>query len=102
MESNIAYVVGAIANIAFGMKSLPQVVKCYKSKSTAGLSLPMLLLDFLGNIGCTYYIYATVKFAVYFQYVNYFLASLWLVILFVMMRKYKTPKRKFTIRVDSI
>jgi uncharacterized protein with PQ loop repeat len=88
MEYNFACFIGMIANLLFGLKSLPQVIKCYKSKSTEGLSLPMLLFDFGGNIGCTYYIYSTVKFAVVFQYVNYALASLWLIILFIMMRRY--------------
>lgn len=88
----LASVIGVIANLLFGMKSFPQIVKCYKTKSTDGISIAMLLLDFGGNIGCTYYIYATVKFAVVFQYVNYFLATLWLVILFAMMFIYNRNK----------
>lgn len=89
MEESIANIIGAAANLMFGIKSLPQVIKCYKAKSTKGVSLTMLILDFLGNIGCTYYIYSTVKFAVVFQYMNYFLASLWLIVLFIMMVVYK-------------
>lgn len=94
MDCGSACAIGAIANILFGMKSLPQVIKCYRTKSTKGISLAMLLFDFGGNIGCTYYIYSTVKFAVAFQYVNYFLATLWLVILFIMMFIYREKGNK--------
>lgn len=85
----LANVIGIIANLMFGFKSLPQVIKCYRKRSTSGLSIPMLLLDFGGNIGCTYYIYSTVKYEVVFQFINYGFASLWLIILFVMMFLYR-------------
>lgn len=88
----LASVVGIVANLMFGFKSLPQVIKCYRHKSTDGLSISMLLLDFGGNVGCTYYIYSTVKYEVVFQFINYGFASLWLVILFIMMFVYRENK----------
>ena len=92
MEDTLPYIVGAMSNLLFGFKSLPQVIKSYKSKSVNGISPMMLVCDFGGNIGCTYYIYSTVKFAAYFQYVNYFFATLWLIVLFVMMFIYRDNK----------
>lgn len=77
-------IIGIIANIMFGIKSAPQCLKCYKNKSAKELSTPMLILDFGGNIGCTYYIYSTVHYEVVFQFINYGLATLFLVVLFVM------------------
>ena len=82
-------IIGIIANVMFGIKSAPQCWKCWKRKSTSDLSLSMLLLDFGGNIGCTYYIYSTVKYEVVFQFVNYGLATLLLIILFIMMFVYR-------------
>ena len=85
-------IIGAAANIAFGIKSFPQIIKCYRKKSAKDISAGMLTLDFLGNVGCTYYIYSTVKYAVVFQYVNYALATLFLIILFIMMYIYRNNK----------
>ena len=85
----LANVIGIIANLMFGFKSLPQVIKTYHTKDVSSLSVAMLLLDFGGNIGCTYYIYSTVKYEVVFQFINYGFASLWLIILFVMMFLYR-------------
>ena len=82
-------VIGALSNLLFGLKSLPQVLKCYKQKSTNGLSLTMILCDFGGNIGCSYYLYSTVKFAVVFQYINYALATIWLIVLLIQMIVYR-------------
>ena len=82
-------IVGALSNLLFGLKSLPQVIKCYREKSTEGLSLVMLLCDFGGNLGCSYYLYSTVKFAVVFQYINYALATIWLIVLIVQMILYR-------------
>ena len=81
--------IGALSNLLFGLKSLPQVVKCYKQKSAEGLSITMILFDFGGNLGCTYYLYSTVKFAVVYQYLNYSLATVWLIVLLVQMRLYR-------------
>ena len=94
MSTSLAYIVGMIANILFGIKSVPQIIKCYKLKSTKDISLGMLLLDFGGNIGCTYYIYSTVGFEVIFQFVNYALATLFLIILFIMMIAYRDTKNE--------
>ena len=85
-------IIGALSNLLFGLKSLPQVVKCYKQKSTNGLSLAMILCDFGGNLGCSYYLYSTVGFAVIFQYINYALATIWLIVLIVQMVVYKKKK----------
>lgn len=84
-----AVIIGAIGNILFGFKSLPQVLKCYKKKSTDGLSLGMILADFGGNIACTYYIYKIVGFEIWWQFVNYGFATLFLIILLIMTRIYK-------------
>lgn len=85
----LSFLAGALGNILFGFKSLPQVVQCYKSKSTSGLSLGMILFYFGGNIACTYYIYQTVGFEIWWQFVNYGFATLWLIVLLVMIRIYK-------------
>lgn len=86
---NLAFISGMLGNLLFGVKSAPQVIKCYKSKSTTGLSLPMLILDFFGNTLCAYYIFANTGVKLFWQYINYFLATLLLIILFAMMFKYK-------------
>lgn len=84
-----SFIAGALGNILFGLKSLPQVIHCYKTKSTTGLSPIMLIADFGGNVACTYYIYKTVGFEIWWQFVNYGFATLFLIILFVMMYYYK-------------
>lgn len=86
---DLAFIAGMVGNLLFGVKSAPQVVKCYKSKSTDGLSLPMLLLDFGGNILCAYYIFANTGVKLFWQYINYGLATFLLIILFIMMFKYR-------------
>lgn len=85
----LSFLAGALGNILFGFKSLPQVLKCFKKKSTDGLSLGMILFDFGGNIACTYYIYQTVGFEIWWQFVNYGFATLFLIILLIMIRIYK-------------
>lgn len=80
---------GAIGNIFFGIKSVFQVKQCYKSKSTDGLSTFMLIADFIGNICCATYIYGSTGFTLWWQFVNYGLATLFLLILFGMKIKYK-------------
>ena len=86
---DLAFIAGMIGNLLFGVKSAPQVIKCYKSKSTKGLSLPMLLLDFGGNTLCAYYIFANTGTKLFWQYINYGLAALLLIVLFIMMFKYR-------------
>lgn len=83
------YIIGILGNLFFGMKSLPQVIRSIKTKSTKDLSSLMLLSDFLGNIFCAFFIYQTTTTTLWPQFVNYFLASLWLIILFVLKIKYK-------------
>lgn len=85
----IATLLGIIGNISFGFKSLSQVIKCYKAKSTSGLSSIMIIMDFIGNISCTLYIFLETGFTVYWQFVNYGLATLFLVILIIMKFIYK-------------
>lgn len=86
---NLAFIAGMLGNLLFGVKSAPQVIKCYKSKSTKGLSLPMLLLDFGGNTLCAYYIFANTGTKLFWQYINYGLATLLLVVLFIMVFMYR-------------
>lgn len=83
------YIIGTIGNLLFGIKSLFQVIECYKQKSTNGLSIWMLISDFLGNTCCAVFIYGTTGFVLWPQFVNYSLATLWLVILFVMIGIYR-------------
>lgn len=89
MTNSLAYLIGTIGNLLFGFKSLFQVVKCYKSRSTDGLSFGMLGFDFLGNTCCAYFIFATTGFTLWPQFVNYFFATLFLIILFIMIFIYK-------------
>ena len=89
MTNSLAYLIGTLGNLLFGFKSLFQVIKCYKSKSTDGLSFGMLCSDFLGNTCCAYFIFATTGFTLWPQFVNYFFATLFLIVLFIMMFTYK-------------
>lgn len=86
---DLAFIAGMLGNLLFGVKSAPQVIKCYRSKSTKGLSLPMLLLDFGGNTLCAYYIFANTGTKLFWQYINYGLATLLLILLFIMIFKYR-------------
>lgn len=88
-EITFAWVCGAMGNILFGFKSLFQVIACYHNKSTKGLSPLMLLFDFWGNVACAYYIFSNTGMKLFWQYINYGFATLWLVILFVMMFLYR-------------
>lgn len=81
-----------MGNIAFGFKSLSQVIKCIRSRSVYGISPLMLILDFIGNIGCGYSIYMTTGFALWPQFVNYFCATLFLIILFVLLATFGKKK----------
>jgi len=85
----MVYFLGTLGNLLFGVKSLFQVIQCYRRKSTEGLSLLMLITDFLGNTLCAYFIFATTGFKLWPQFLNYALASLWLIILFGMTVVYK-------------
>lgn len=89
MMNSLAYLIGTIGNLLFGFKSLFQVIKCYKSKSTDGLSFGMLFADFGGNLACAYFIFATTGFTLWPQFVNYFFATLFLAVLFIMMFLYR-------------
>lgn len=85
----LSFLAGALGNILFGFKSLPQAIQCFRTKSTSGLSLGMILFDFGGNVACTYYIYQTVGFEIWWQFVNYGFATLFLMTLFIMMLLYR-------------
>lgn len=89
MEITFAFVCGALGNILFGFKSLFQVIKCFRTKSTDGLSPLMLLFDFGGNVACAYYIFSNTGMKLFWQYINYGCATLWLIILFIMIIKYR-------------
>lgn len=92
MEITFAFVCGALGNILFGFKSVFQVIKCYKNKSTKGLSPLMCAADFGGNVACAYYIFSNTGMKLFWQYINYSFATLWLIILFVMIFVYKDNK----------
>lgn len=94
MDSTVAYIIGTLGNLLFGFKSLFQVIQCWRKKSCLGLSKGMLVADFGGNLACAYFIHATTGFKLWPQFVNYGCATLWLIILFVMMFVYDRPKRK--------
>lgn len=85
---------GAIGNIFFGFKSIFQVIKNRKAKSTEGLSMGMIMSDFIGNICCAYYIYTGAGFELWFQFVNYGFATLFLFVLLYQKYKYKPLKNK--------
>lgn len=87
-----ALVASIIGNLAFGFKSLSQVIKCVKNKSVYGISPLMLILDFIGNIGCGYSIFVTTGFTLWPQFVNYFCATLFLIMLFVCIFAYRNKK----------
>lgn len=84
----LSFIAGMIGNLLFGVKSAPQALKCYRTKSTDGLSLSMLLLDFGGNSLCAYYIFANTGAKLFWQYINYGLATSFLIALFIMMITY--------------
>ena len=85
----MVYFLGTLGNLLFGVKSLFQVIQCYRRKSTEGLSLLMLITDFLGNTLCAYFIFQTTGFTLWPQFLNYSLATLWLIVLFGMKVVYK-------------
>lgn len=83
------YLFGIVGNLLFGVKSLPQIIFGYKHKDVSGVSTAMLILDFFGNTCCAYFIYSTTGFVLWPQFVNYFFATLFLVILFLMKLIYR-------------
>jgi uncharacterized protein with PQ loop repeat len=89
MDQTQIYIIGILGNLLFGFKSLPQVIHSIRTKSIKGLSTLMLLTDFLGNIFCALFIYQTTSTTLWPQYINYSLACLWLIILFILKTKYK-------------
>ena len=92
MDDTLIYTIGMAGNLLFGIKSFPQVVSCYKRKSTSGVSPWMLILDFFGNTLCASFIFMTTGFKLWPQFVNYFCATLLLIVLFVMMFLYRENK----------
>lgn len=89
MSPFILAIFGAIGNIFFGFKSLFQIIESYKTKSTKGLNTYMLIADFIGNVCCATYIYGSTGFTLWWQFVNYGFATLFLLILFYMKKLYK-------------
>ena len=92
-NDTIIYLIGTIGNILFGFKSLFQVIACFKNRSTNGLSKGMLLSDLGGNLACAYFIFTTTGFRLFPQYINYGFATLWIVVLFIMMAVYDTKQK---------
>lgn len=83
------YLIGIAGNLLFGVKSLPQVIVSFKRKDVSGVSTLMLILDFLGNLACAYFIFATTGFTLWPQFINYGFAILFLIMLLIMIRVYK-------------
>ena len=83
------YFIGVIGNLLFGVKSFPQILSSYKRKNVNGVSTAMLIIDFFGNTCCAYFIYMTTGFILWPQFVNYFLATIFLIILFIMKYIYR-------------
>ena len=89
MDDTTAYIVGTLGNLLFGIKSLFQVIQCFRKKSCRGLSRGMLLADLGGNLACAYFIHATTGFVLWPQFVNYGLATFFLIVLFIMIFLYR-------------
>lgn len=89
-SSTIALICGAVGNILFGFKSSFQIIKCFREHSTKGVSKMMLLFDLFGNIACAYYIFSNTGMKLFFQYINYGFATLFIIVLFVMMFLYRS------------
>ena len=83
MEQTNIYLIGIIGNLLFGLKSLPQVIKTFRTKSSKDISTLMLIADFLGNILCALFIYQTTTTTLWPQFVNYTLATIFLIMLFI-------------------
>jgi uncharacterized protein with PQ loop repeat len=92
MEADFAFICGALGNILFGFKSSFQVAKSYRKKNMSEVSSMMLLCDFGGNVACAYYIFANTGFTLFWQYINYGFATLFLIILFIMKYIYRGNK----------
>lgn len=88
------YFIGTIGNLLFGVKSLFQVIHCYRTKSTNGLSSLMLLFDLAGNLLCAIFIFGTTKFVLWPQFLNYSLATFFLIVLFCMKVVYRKKQGK--------
>lgn len=88
----LTYLIGTLGNLLFGFKSVFQVIECYKTKSVKGLSFGMLVADMGGNLACAYFIFTTTGFTLWPQFVNYFFATFWLIVLFIMMLIYRDRK----------
>lgn len=88
-------ILGAIGNLFFGFKSGFQVWKNYKTK-TFECSIMMILFDFVGNICCGAYIAGTTGFwTLPWQFVNYTLATIFIVVLLIQYFLYKDNTRGF-------
>lgn len=92
MNDTTIYLIGLAGNLLFGVKSLFQVIDCYKRKSCSGVSKWMLATDLGGNLACAAFIHLTTGFRLWPQFVNYGFATLWLIILFAMIIKYRGNK----------
>ena len=92
MNESIIYLIGIVGNLLFGFKSAFQVLDCYKRKSCSGISKWMLLADLGGNLACAAFIHLTTGFRLWPQFVNYGFATLFLIILFIMMIIYRGNK----------
>lgn len=88
-DTSFIYLIGLAGNLLFGFKSLPQVIRCFKQKTLEGVSKWMLICDLGGNLACTYFIFATTGFTLFPQFINYFFATLFLIVLLIMAILYR-------------
>lgn len=96
MLAILANIAGFIGAILFACKTAPQVWECWTTKSTKGLSKKMLLMDLGGNIFSFIYIFwlstITGVWAIS-NLLNYTVATFFLIVLFVLIRKFKKDKK---------
>ena len=88
----LANIAGFIGAILFACKSFPQVIECWKNKSTNGLSRKMLLMDLGGNIfSALYVLYVSSKTGTWLisNLCNYGVATVFLIILFYLIFRFK-------------
>ena len=88
--------VGFIGSGAFAFCTAPQLIKAYKRKSTADISMLFIVMSIIGNISSATYIFYTNFMANFWQlpqYFNYSIALTMVVTLLCMKihydRKYK-------------
>lgn len=64
--------VGFIGSAAFAFCTAPQLIKAYKRKSTADISMLFIVMSIIGNISSATYIFYTNFMANFWQLPQYF------------------------------